>query len=1856
MVPGSNSTIVGLVQELVSRCPTESPVRMQATEPRVRITACSQTFMQARDFAAAAADSFTDREPGSVTSSARRQVSSARRPEVTNLSPSLARGKSNAGDNDKAMRLGRCYAADPAPPGRAVYYDYYKATIGSAELMTAAGSTPGKRQNSMVVAVATLPPRSPLPPRPPGAGGASVTQPDSASRQAGRQYSPAVGPSPEHASKQNPSTGTGSVGIQSGGKHLPFASLDSMLSPKPVVDAARAAQTVMEDEEEDDDVPFALLFKSKARRAPAGDAKKRQSCPPPVEMGAAPLSCAPSKTIPHSCPPSTEKDTLPMSSPPAETIPQSKRNPGSVPIPHRDPEPSSEPVSPSDPIPPSDPQAASVRAAPVSNFPGSPDDNIPFALLFKSKSRKTHARDAKKRQSCPPPVKAGATPLRCAPSKTIPNSCPPSAEKDTSPMSSPPAKAIPHSEPQAEAGGAVPVSSSPCSPDDDLPLNRLTTRSPGPVKCGRGRPRKTSTSGAHGPKSLDKAGVPAASAATATAGPTPKRKSLKKAVVPAAATAIPAPVQLLATPAKSGPGSKHKSSRKPKLGSLKKIYSATKQDFPAAAAAAAQSTTSSISGSKRKAPASASPSFASKLVGTRGREDLHSSPPLRSGVALFDLDALKPSPAPKGVQDSIPSPAREADSDSVANVSKTPGKAQRLRSNFPNESLVYRGMVCQRPPADPSPAHEFMDAAVFVRPISRKDPLEEKQTLVHPCLVDALDAAVVETASAAGLPHSRGGVAPPEGPEQDEPCVEKPTCGAVASVSVDGYAAAALLGTRRGVVPPEGPQENQPWVEKLTCGAVVSVSVEGNAASDQPQSYIPGLSSSPSSLVPPASKRQRRVQEEQQEGGCLPKSDSAPVSSMEPTTASVAAPKEAKIEAAAALRASTPTSLQPARRHPLGSTSPAVDAAFAKRRKGSTSVTLPTKQPLKEVSKSTSAAGSLSRKGRGAEMVRAAQAALSVPTSSNAVSGEPSQPVQLYKQYSSQQYLQAVQAVQSTAQAVQSTAQAGQPVQQAGQSTPSGRLAQASPQFPTIAEHTPLHAVVPSISPNRTAPSKELVPPTSGPTVPSPPCRTVGGGTPWPADCKSSEPFHLPLSSTIPQSTPRQPPRVNPIALQPFDPSAVPAILNLNPAVASTPVSVLLVQRSAARHPVHSLARISDLECEEELESSQPDPPPTEPHTVATDMEVDTCDKAKVDTCVPASECVEDQAVAEAELEARVAMPAKSKDTDKIAAVAGAGTMAGAASGVHKLVVAKQSTLSASELDARGETGATISGNVHAEEGGPHEAMDVDPQTDTEHEELSRAASGSANSSAKGDGKEQDSTVQIVGTAANHASMADHPQTAINATAVGNTIAGSSTGCAASGGGSANPSSAASTAALPPMPNPSSAASTAAPPPMPNPFERRKKQQAIVAAASRSISYSNGSNNASFRPSGAGQKLNWLQPAPSASRVPSPMRMMGTGLQPASSASRIPSPMRMMGAGGDQPTPKIRPQLFQRPGAQNGIPKLRAVKAGACVAASYTLEQELRDNFINCQLANEWHNNKSPWARTDIAGLETGLTPYITQFNRLENCRKKICTYRGPESTAALQQRLDKEWAHLKVLREDSLARAAARRTSMSDAKPIVPLLLSTLMIPSGVNASDASLAPAHDQSTETAHAESVGQGTGPSMEEGKESMGMCAEAAAPSLNAATANAGPLVSPCPSKVQQRDDAGTANAAPLVSPCPSKVQQRNDAGNDAGTASAAPLVFPCPSKVQSRNDVWATTPTSILRQYEASMSRSRCATSKAVTFASVLELGPQTGYRVPMPLQGAYEPSISRRRCAASEAVTFAFVLELDLQTGGHRVA
>eukprot|EP00798_Chlamydomonas_sp_ICE-L_P032061 gene32061-16594_t len=500
------------------------------------------------------------------------------------------------------------------------------------------------------------------------------------------------------------------------------------------------------------------------------------------------------------------------------------------------------------------------------------------------------------------------------------------------------------------------------------------------------------------------------------------------------------------------------------------------------------------------------------------------------------------------------------------------------------------------------------------------------------------------------------------------------------------------------------------------------------------------------------------------------------------------------------------------------------------------------------------------------------------------------------------------------------------------------------------------------------------------------------------------------------------------------------------------------------------------------------------------------------------------------------------------------------------------------------------------------------------------------------------------------------------------------------------------------MPIPSSAASTTAQPPMPNPFERRKKQQAIVAAASRSITYSNGSNNASFRPSGAGQKLSWLQPAPPASRVTSPMLKKGEGLQSAPSASPIPSPMGgspalgASDASGDrdpnrlmevprylvvQPSPKIRPPLFQGPGAQNGIPKLRAVKPGPSgVGDDYTPKQELRDIFINCQLANEWHNNKSPWARMDIAGLETGLTSYITQFNRLENCRKKICQdpkYRDPKSTAALQQRLDEEWAHLKVLRKDFLARAAARRTSMSDAKPIVPLLLSTLMIPSVANASDASLAPAQDQSTETAHTESVGQGISQSMEEGKESICMCAEEAAPSLSAGTANAGPLVSPCPSKVQQSNDAGndagtanaaplvspcpskvqqsndagtanaaplvspcpsnmqqmndagndagTANAAPLVSPCPSKVQQSNDAGNDASTANAAPLVSPCPSKVQSRNDVWAATPTSILRPYEASMSRSRCAASKAVTFASVLELGPQTGYRVPMPLQG-----------------------------------
>eukprot|EP00798_Chlamydomonas_sp_ICE-L_P032060 gene32060-16593_t len=317
---------------------------------------------------------------------------------------------------------------------------------------------------------------------------------------------------------------------------------------------------------------------------------------------------------------------------------------------------------------------------------------------------------------------------------------------------------------------------------------------------------------------------------------------------------------------------------------------------------------------KRKAPASASPTSATGLVCIPGRENPHSTPPLCPGTALFDLDALKPSPAPKGFQDSIPSPARKAASDLVANVNQTPD------------------MVYQRSPADPSPAQEFMDAAV-VRPASRKNTLEEGPFCVHRCLMDALDATVVEPASAAGLPLSRVGVAPPEGPEEDKPCVEKPTCGAVASVSV-----------------------------------------EGNAAADQPQSYIPGLSSNPPYLVPPASKCQRPVQEEQQEGGCLSESDSAPASSMEPTTAPVAAPKEAKIVAAA---------------------------------------------------------GSLSRKGSGDKMVEAAQAVLSVPVSSNAMSGEPSQPVQQCKTYSSLQYLGAVQAVQSTTQAVQSTAQAGQSVPQA---------------------------------------------------------------------------------------------------------------------------------------------------------------------------------------------------------------------------------------------------------------------------------------------------------------------------------------------------------------------------------------------------------------------------------------------------------------------------------------------------------------------------------------------------------------------------------------------------------------------------------------------------------------------------------------------------------------------------------------------------------------------------------------------------------------------------------------------------------
>eukprot|EP00798_Chlamydomonas_sp_ICE-L_P032062 gene32062-16595_t len=242
---------------------------------------------------------------------------------------------------------------------------------------------------------------------------------------------------------------------------------------------------------------------------------------------------------------------------------------------------------------------------------------------------------------------------------------------------------------------------------------------------------------------------------------------------------------------------------------------------------------------------------------------------------------------------------------------------------------------------------------------------------------------------------------------------------------------------------------------------------------------------------------------------------------------------------------------------------------------------------------------------------------------------------------------------------------------------------------------------------------------------------------------------------------------------------------------------------------------------------------------------------------------------------------------------------------------------------------------------------------------------------------------------------------------------------------------------------------------------------------------------------------------------------------------------------------------------------------GPYVTASYTLEQELRDSFINCQLANEWHNNNSPWARMDIAGLETGLTSYITQFNRLQACRKKITAYRGVTSVATLQQRLDKEWKHLKAIRVRSMESAAAQEGQCVNGEDRLPGRIAARAV-----------------------ASSARDGTVPA--------NGCDTDGASEVVEASHVLSPSVGDCTREGEADDDKDARASEPASGDAIDTAlscEGGADANRDAG-GCGLPV---------------AENPRSILRNYEASISRRTIPVSKTVAFAPALELGAQSGY-------------------------------------------
>ncbi|EFJ45333.1 hypothetical protein VOLCADRAFT_94443, partial [Volvox carteri f. nagariensis] len=335
-------------------------------------------------------------------------------------------------------------------------------------------------------------------------------------------------------------------------------------------------------------------------------------------------------------------------------------------------------------------------------------------------------------------------------------------------------------------------------------------------------------------------------------------------------------------------------------------------------------------------------------------------------------------------------------------------------------------------------------------------------------------------------------------------------------------------------------------------------------------------------------------------------------------------------------------------------------------------------------------------------------------------------------------------------------------------------------------------------------------------------------------------------------------------------------------------------------------------------------------------------------------------------------------------------------------------------------------------------------------------------------------------------------------------------------------------------------------------------------------------------------------------------------------------------------------------------------------SARPTLEQEYREALINLRLAQAWAAGER-WARCDLAGLPADVSKrgVTERLAVLDIASSKLNCYRGAEGATKVMAKVEEEWEHLRRIRMAAASRSTVRTPSGTTPSPApgghhslrggasyarVPH--TPLPFAAHAHAAAAALAAAVPAPAPAGPHSLAAAGT---QQGGPEDMTVPAAATPPSEPAAVAAVAPLAlghshamqgektKAAPQQDdQQRQHRHNSHASPLTHPNHRNVAgcgggfdrpfaatpppaaagtglfgSDGVAGGNGGDASALLMHRLNPQQLQ------LTPPASILKTVPtpytapvltASTPSGATGGKKAVKFAAVLELGPQSGYR------------------------------------------